>query len=89
MKEIFAPIYAEIGNFVDSYAGKKDADIQWKNKMDNYDVQNDLETICNSLREELQNYLVEFSRQLNFEIQSINFVNQSYGINDVSKWTGG
>jgi predicted GTPase len=85
VEEIFAPIYAEIGNFVDLYAGKKDADLRWKKKMEQYNIQSKLESISNELREELQNYLVEFTRQLNFEFKTFNFDSQSYGINDVSK----
>ncbi|MDR0140313.1 GTPase [Metabacillus idriensis] len=85
VKEVFAPIYSDIGNFVDEYAGKKDADIYWKKKMETYEVQNKIESICTDLEKELHEYLKEFSRQLNFEIQAINFEDHSYGINNVSK----
>ena len=85
VKEIFAPSYADIGNFVDNHAGKKDADVFWKKKMENQNIQSGLDEICKSLGKELQSYLSEFSRQLKFELQSINFENQSFGINEVSK----
>ena len=85
VKEIFAPIYSDIGNFVDEYAGNKNADFHWKKKMEAYEVQNKIENVCTDLEKELHDYLEEFSRQLNFEVQAINFENHSYGINNVSK----
>lgn len=85
VEQIFAPIYSEIGNFVDEYAGRKDAENQWKKIMDSQAIHSKIETICNDLEQELKIYIMEFSRQLNFEIQSINFETMSYGVNDVAK----
>lgn len=80
---LFANLYLEIDSFVDCYAGSKDAKRRWQTVVNSYQIQSKTEAIAQNLIKEVKEYLEEFSRQIYFEMENIDF-GRSY-VSNVNK----
>lgn len=85
VKEIFSPLYLQISSFIDVYAGNNDVKDQWKKKVEAIKIEEQSEKIGNEIKFEVQEYLEEFARELNFDMKAIDFDGQTDAVSGVRK----
>lgn len=73
VKYMYTPLFQAIDDFVDEYAGKDNASAVWKGKVTWLHIENKAKTLAEELLTETKEYLEEFTRQIQFESETINF----------------
>jgi len=88
VKSMFEPLYNEIDDFIDNYAGNIEAQSIWEDKFNEIKVEENSENIIKQVQEDIKKYLEEFSRQIAFEYENINF-DENISISDLKKGVTG
>lgn len=82
VSEVFAPLFEEIDDFVDMYAGKEGADKKWEHILKNAEIETQCKNIQRKVINDINEYLENFSKETKFDLQNINF---DIEISDITK----
>lgn len=85
VSQIFTQLALEVDSFVDNYAGDKNAEEVWNEKVESYKIQEKINRIYIDLCEEATRYINEFTRQITFEASSLNFNNDMSDLGELKK----
>ncbi|MGN4930607.1 GTPase [Bacillus cereus group sp. MYBK14-1] len=85
VSQIFTQLASEVDSFVDNYAGDKNAEEVWNEKVESYKIQEKINRIYIDLCEEATRYINEFTRQITFEASSLNFNNDMSDLGELKK----
>ena len=85
VSQIFTQLSSEVDAFVDSYAGNKNAEKKWNEKVESYKIHNRINEIYQSLSKEATRNLNEFSRQIKFEVNNLNFDSIADDVGELKK----
>lgn len=80
VKHIYEPLFQAIDDFVDEYAGEDNASAVWKGKVTRLHVEDEANKLAKGLLKETRKYLEEFTRQIQFDFQNINFDVDNLGV---------
>ena len=83
--EVYMDLISEVDNFIDTNAGNKNIEDLWNNKIRNKGIEDKLNGIYKGLFNKAERYLNEFQRQINFEVNNMNFSNGLDGAEDLKK----
>ncbi len=89
VKQMYDPLFQAIDNFVDEYAGEDNATAVWKGKVTRLHVEDEANKLANGLLKETKKYLEEFTRQIQFDFQNINFDVDTLGVEGIAAESGG
>jgi predicted GTPase len=81
-RELYSAIKQRIPNFVDNYAGKDEADREWKKIFDSKKIQTKMEAVIKEIVLDLQETIKEFDRQYQYDVKSIQINLDSFGFDD-------
>lgn len=85
VSQIFTQLSSEVDAFVDSYAGNKNAERKWNEKVESYKLHERFNEIYQSLSNEAKRNLNEFSRQITFEVNNLNFDSMADDVGELKK----
>ncbi len=85
VSQIFTQLSSEVDAFVDSYAGDKNAERKWNEKVESFKLHERIDEIYQSLSNEAKRNLNEFSRQITFEVNNLNFDNMADDVGELKK----
>lgn len=82
---LYSTILQRIPNFVDNYAGKDEADREWKKLFDPKKNQTRMEDVIKKIVEDLQEILKEFDKQYQYDFKAIQINLDGFGFDDFNK----
>lgn len=85
VSQIFTQLSSEVDAFVDSYAGNKNAERKWNEKVESYKLHERINEIYQSLSNEAKRNLNEFSRQITFEVNNLNFDSMAEDVGELKR----
>lgn len=77
--KIYTDLICEMDTFIDDNIGNKKIEELWNNRIKELKIEKQINSIYEDLCNQVENYMDEFQRQINFDINNINF---DKGLND-------
>jgi predicted GTPase len=81
-RELYSAIKQRIPYFVDNYAGKDEANKEWKKMFNPEKNQTRMEAVIKEIVENLQEIVKEFDKQYQYDVKSIQINLDSFGFDD-------